>query len=104
MDIKGEVLEACKKKILFTTNSLNQMSSPRRMISRDEIREVITKGDVIEDYPDDPRGHSCLMGGKTMKQRTVHVVCSPRDEYLAIITAYIPSLKKWRRNLKTRRE
>lgn len=104
MDMKEKVIEAYQKKILFTTHALNQMNSPQRMISKDEIKEVITKRDIIEDYPDDPRGHSCLMIGKTKKQRIIHVVCAPKEEYLAIITAYIPSLKEWKENLKTRRK
>ncbi len=102
--IKEKVLEAFKKKILFTTHALNQMSSVPRMISKDEIREVISRGAIIEDYPDDPRGHSCLIMCETNKQRAVHVVCSPRDGYLAIITAYIPNIEKWETNLKTRRK
>ena len=104
MGIKEEVSEACKKKTLFTTHALDQMNSPERMISGDEIRDVIIKGEIIEDYPDDPRGHSCLMMGKTREERVVHVVCSPKDEYLAVITAYIPNPEKWGDDLKTRRK
>jgi len=104
MSIKEEISKACKKKILFTTHALDQMNSPMRMISKDEVRDVIIKGEIIEDYPDDPKGHSCLMMSKTGEQRVVHVVCSPKDKYLAIITAYIPNPEKWRNDLKTRRK
>lgn len=52
-------------------------------------------GDVIEDYPEDVRGHSCLMLGQCSDGRTVHVVCSPKDDYLAIITAYVPDPAQW---------
>lgn len=27
--------------------------------------------------------------------RAIHVVCSPKDEYLAIITAYLPDAGEW---------
>jgi len=27
--------------------------------------------------------------------RPVHVVCTPKEDYLAIITAYIPSMEEW---------
>lgn len=104
MNVKEEVLEACKKKILFITHALDQMNSPERMISKDDVRDVIIKGEIVEDYPNDLRGHSCLMMGKTREQRVVHVVCSPKDEYLAIVTAYIPDPRKWRDDLKTRRK
>ncbi len=103
MNIREKVSEACKKKILFTTHALNQMNSPERMISKEDVRNVITKGEIIEDYPDDPRGPSCLMIGKIREERIVHVVCSPTDEYLAIITAYIPGIEKWEDDLKTRK-
>jgi hypothetical protein len=33
------------------------------MISRQEIRNVVEHGEIIEDYPNDARGHSCLMLG-----------------------------------------
>lgn len=102
--IKEEISEACKKKILFTVHALDQMNSPERMVSKDEVRDVIIKGEIIGDYPDDPRGHSCLMMGKTSEQRVVHVVCSLKDKYLAIITAYIPNPEKWGDDLKTRRK
>lgn len=29
-----------------------------------EVRAVILEGEVIEDYPEDARGHSCLMIGQ----------------------------------------
>lgn len=47
--------------MLFLPHSLRQMLRPARMINRLEVRQVIAHGDVIEDYPNDPRGHSCLM-------------------------------------------
>jgi len=33
----------------------------------------------------------------------LHVICSPKEEYLGIITAYIPTLDKWENDFKTRR-
>jgi len=49
----------------------------------------------VEDYPDDPRGHSCLLLGSGEGGRSIHVVCAPREDYLAIITAYIPDPARW---------
>ncbi len=79
------------------------MNFLERMVSKDEVHEVIEKGDVIKDYPDDPRGHSCLIGGETKKGRTVHVVCAPKDEYLAVVTVYIPSSEERKSKMRTRR-
>ncbi|WP_369406462.1 DUF4258 domain-containing protein [Candidatus Thiosymbion oneisti] len=57
----------------------------------------------MEDYPEDVRGHSCLIGGYGENNRALHIVCSPKDEYLAIITAYIPRSDQWINDFKSRR-
>ncbi len=48
------------------------------MITSDEIRTVIMQGEAIEDYPEDTRGHSCLLHGQGIDQRDIHVVCAPK--------------------------
>ncbi|MCL0038166.1 DUF4258 domain-containing protein [Thermodesulfovibrionales bacterium] len=30
-----------------------------------EVKETLVNGEIIEDYPDDKRRHSCLVYGKT---------------------------------------
>jgi hypothetical protein len=79
------------------------MNRPERMISTKEIRQVIEHGEIIEDYPNDARGHSCLVLGTGETKRPIHVVCSHKEDYLAIITAYIPDEKDWAEGFKTRR-
>ena len=86
------VRTAAEKMILFLPHAVHQMSRLDRMIAPDEVRTAINNGEVIEDYPDDLRGHSCLLLGYGTQSRPIHVVCAPKDEYLAIITAYIPNL------------
>ncbi len=71
------------------------MSRPDRLITTSEIRRVISDGEVIEDYPKDVRGHSCLILGFGDGTRPIHIVCSPKDEYLAVITAYLPDEDEW---------
>ena len=68
-----------------------------------EIRKVIENGEIIEDYPDDVRGHSCLIMGEGEDGRPVHVVCAPKNEYLAIITAFIPTPEDWEEGFKERK-
>lgn len=77
---------------------------PDRMISSLEVRKVIFEGEIIEDYPDDARGHGCLMLGYGDEERALHVVCAPKDEYLAIITTYVPDERQWDEGFKNRRE
>jgi hypothetical protein len=102
-DFKADVHRATRQRILFTRHALDQMNKPDRLISESEVREVLEQGDVIEEYPDDPRGPSGLMGQQTSLGRFVHVVCSPKSDYLAIITAYVPDPSEWDEEFRTRR-
>jgi hypothetical protein len=97
------VQTAASNRILFTPHAILQMSRPSRMITPKEIRRVIDSGFIIEDYPEDVRGHSCLMLGHGTTGRAVHVVCSPKLDYLAIITAYIPNREQWSEDFRIRR-
>jgi hypothetical protein len=57
-----------------------------------ELEEALKNSTIIEDYPDDPRGPSCLVLGFS-GQRPVHAVCALRrdPEELFLITVYDPS-------------
>lgn len=98
-----KVREAAAKRIPYLPHALYQMNAPDRMISPDEVRAVVLCGEVIEDYPEDARGHSCLMLGWGHMGRPVHVVCAPKKDYLAIITAYLPSEDYWEPDWRTRK-
>ncbi|MBI5014322.1 MAG: DUF4258 domain-containing protein [Deltaproteobacteria bacterium] len=95
---------AALRRILFLPHAVRQMSRPDRMISSDEIRTVIVAGELVEDYPDDPRGHSCLLLGHGTEHRPIHVVCAPRTDYVAIITAYLPASDEWDEGFRVRRQ
>lgn len=101
-DILAQVQASAKVRILFLPLAIEQMLRPDRMIMRLEVRQVVQQGEVIEDYPEDVRGHSCLILGSGIEGRPVHVVCSPKKEYLTIITAYIPSEQEWTNDFRTR--
>jgi hypothetical protein len=106
MHKKDKILDlvrlAGKKKILYLPHAIRQMSRPERMITTVEVRSVIENGQIIEDYPEDSRGHSCLISGKGYNERTIHIVCSPKNEFLAVITAYIPDHDEWSDDYKVR--
>lgn len=94
---------AARKRILYLPHAIEQMSAPDEMITIQEVQATIFDGEIIEDYPEDVRGHSCLMLGYSSEhQRPIHVVCSPKDEYLAIITAYLPDPDKWSSDFRKR--
>jgi hypothetical protein len=58
MAIVEDVREAAQKRLLFLAHAIRQMSRPERMISSNEVETVVVNGELIEDYPQDPRGHS----------------------------------------------
>ncbi len=103
-DILSRVLDSSKRRILYLPHAVRQMSRPDRMITTSDVRRVVESGELLEDYPDDPRGHSCLLLGRGEDGRVVHIVCAPKEEYLAIITAYVPSPGEWEDDLRTRKK
>ena len=101
--IVERVRHAAGKRMLFLPHAVRQMARPDRMIEPDEVHMVVERGDLIEDYPGDVRGHSCLLCGRGKGGRNIHVVCSPKDDFLAIITAYLPAESQWSDDRRTRR-
>ncbi len=67
-----------------------------RHISVQELREAIAGGEVIEVYPEDKYGPSCLIFGMTRMGRPIHVQCSdPSRPLVKIITVYEPEAALW---------
>lgn len=95
------VRKAARRKILFLSHAVRQMERQKPEIERIEIENAIMQGEAIEEYPDDPRGQSCLILGSG-GERPIHVVCAPKGDYLAIVTAYRPDPQKWSRNFRKR--
>ena len=61
-----------------------------------ELEKVLADCEVIEDYPDDPRGHSCLVVGYTSNLEPLHVVCGLNHQHaMFVITVYKPCPPKW---------
>ena len=78
----------------FSQHALNQ--SIVRQIGVQEVREAIASGEIIEDYPDDKYGPSCLILGFTLANRPLHIHCSyPSRPLIKIITLYEPNPELW---------
>ena len=78
----------------FSKHAVDQ--SILRHVSLQEIREVIAGGEIIEDYPDDKYGPSCLILGFTAAGRPLHIQCSyPSRPLVKIITLYEPDADLW---------
>lgn len=66
-------------------------------ISIVELEEALTHEnyEIIEDYPNDPRGHCFLLLGFTTQRLPIHAVCSIHEDTLVIITVYKPDSDLW---------
>ncbi len=98
-----QIRRAAEKQIFYTEHALDRMNEEKDIITFREVRQVILNGAILEDYPEDRRGHSCLMCATTDKRRPVHVICSPKKDHLVIITVYVPSANKWEDDFRKRR-
>jgi hypothetical protein len=78
----------------FSQYALDQ--SIVRHISVQELREAIAVGEIIENYPTDKYGPSCLAFGVTLAHRPLHIQCSyPSRPLVKIITLYEPDPQRW---------
>lgn len=78
----------------FSKHAVDQ--SIIRRISIQDVCDVINNGTIIEDYPVDKYGPSCLIFGMTAERRPIHIQCSyPSRPNLKIITLYEPNPSRW---------
>lgn len=67
-----------------------------RHITIQELREAVAGAEIIEDYPDDKYGPSCLVPGFTRQGRPLHIQCSyPSRPLIRIVTIYEPDPDEW---------
>lgn len=92
-----------QSKMKWYKHALERMQE--RDISRQDVKNCIMQGEIIEDYPDDFPHPSCLIFGRTMDQKVIHVVVSLDEDQdtIGIITVYYPSVEKFEKDLKTRK-
>ena len=87
-----EKIEA--EQFAFSKHAVDQ--SIIRHISVQETREIFGDAEVIENYPEDKYGPSCLILGKTREGRSLHIQCSyPSRPLIKIITIYEPDPDLW---------
>jgi len=61
----------------------------------EDIEAAILNGEIIENYPNAPRGKSCLILGYSEK-KAIHIVCGLTTlKSVRLITVYLPTLPKW---------
>ena len=78
----------------FSEHAVSQ--SILRRITVQELGDAVAGGQIIEDYPDDKYGSSCLIFGFTLAYRPLHIQCSyPSRPLVKIITLYEPDPSQW---------
>ncbi|MCK4859081.1 MAG: DUF4258 domain-containing protein [Candidatus Omnitrophica bacterium] len=98
-----EIKQAFRKnRYEYSLHAVDQ--SILRYISQKEILEAIESDEIIEDYPEDKYGPSCLVYGKTALGRPLHIHSSyPSRPNIKIITLYEPDPEEWENYIKRRR-
>lgn len=93
------MIEEIRAKIMaglfeFSRHAVDQ--SVLRHIAVQETREAADRGEIVEDYPDDKYGPSCLVFGYTQSGRPLHIQCSyPSRPLVKIVTLYEPNPGLW---------
>lgn len=91
-DIRVKILS---RQFEFSKHAVDQTII--RDIAVAEVEQTISsRCEVIEDYPDDKYGPSCLILGFTDAGRPLHIQCSyPSRPLIKIITLYQPDPELW---------
>ena len=85
-------------RVYYSRHARDEMEGEGSGVIKDEeVFETVSTGKTIENYPEDEPYPSCLIYGRTSKNRPLHVVCGYAfDENLSIIiTAYQPHSERW---------
>lgn len=78
----------------FSEHAERERQADRMTIA--DVECALLNAQLLEDYPDDPRGPSCLLLGSGCTGYPIHVVCGRSSGgTLRLITVYIPALPKW---------
>lgn len=93
-EIDLELIKDCARQnqLWFTNHAVKRMLE--RVISDTEVQEAIIQGEIIERYPEDKYGPSCLIYGKTRAMRPLHIQCSTSPR-VRVVTVYEPDPHEW---------
>lgn len=81
-----------EKRFRYTKHGLEQRIN--RHIRSEEIEQAILNGEIIENYPSDKYGPSCLVYGKTKEDRPLHIQIA-FSPMISIVTVYEPDTNEW---------
>lgn len=95
MDLQQIQSLIMQKKYYLTSHA--EVERDADQIKLQEIEEALlfSMCKIIEDYPNDPRGPSCLILGFTKKDLPIHTVCGIGEDVLVLVTIYRPDPDEW---------
>ena len=96
MDMLDRIQTKIQKRLYeFSKHAVDQ-TFVRNVRVREVEQAILNRSEIIEDYPDDKFGSSCLILGFTDNDRPLHILCSyPERPLLKIITVYEPDPGLW---------
>ncbi|KAB2835040.1 MAG: DUF4258 domain-containing protein [Candidatus Brocadia sp.] len=90
MDIADIRRAFVENKFRYTKHGTEQRIN--RHITGEEIKQAILEGEILESYPTDKYGQSCLVYGKTDRGRPLHVQTAFLP-MISIVTVYEPDAR-----------
>ena len=95
MDIEWIKERVEKNELIFTFHAEQERQNDNLSVA--DIKLALGKGKIIEQYPEDKRGESCLVLGYSANNGPIHSVCGKNtDGWLLLITVYVPTKPKWK--------
>lgn len=74
-----------------------------RRIKAADIEQAVKSGNIIEDYPNDPRGPSCLILVVSATDLCIFLFARLEAEEILVVTAYEPDSEEWEDDWQTRK-
>ena len=73
-----------------------RMQAGKRYVESRALVQALVDGEILEAYPEDPRGPSALLLGYAGDGRPLHTVCAlDPSGTLLVITVYEPEPPRW---------
>lgn len=65
-------------------------------LTLDEVEQALLNGRILEQYSNTGRGESCLVVGFADNGKPIHIVCGRQDDWMVVITVYLPTPPKFK--------
>lgn len=90
-EIRGAV---ARQTYTFSFHAFERAEERGILAAEVEAALLAEDAEIIEDYPEDPRGPSCLILGRTAERRPLHIQVS-YPPVVIVVTIYEPDPSMW---------